>query len=32
VVSAGKGMSMKAKVTGNKEINEVVWGWFTNAG
>jgi hypothetical protein len=22
---------MKAKATGNKEINEVVWEWFTNA-
>jgi hypothetical protein len=28
----GKGrMKRKAKVTGNEEINEVVWGWFTNA-
>jgi hypothetical protein len=24
-------MKRKAKVTGNEEINEVVWGWFTNA-
>jgi hypothetical protein len=24
-------MKRKAKVTGNKEINEVVWEWFTNA-
>jgi hypothetical protein len=28
----GKGrMKRKAKVTGNEEINEVVWEWFTNA-
>jgi hypothetical protein len=24
-------MKRKAKVTGNEEINEVVWEWFTNA-
>jgi hypothetical protein len=24
-------MKRKAKVTGNEEINEVVWKWFTNA-
>jgi hypothetical protein len=24
-------MKRKAKVTGNKEINEVLWKWFTNA-
>jgi hypothetical protein len=24
-------MKRKAKVTGNKEINEAVWDWFTNA-
>jgi hypothetical protein len=24
-------MKRKANVTGNKEINEVVWEWFTNA-
>jgi hypothetical protein len=28
----GKGrMKRKAKVTGNEEINEVVWEWFTSA-
>jgi heme A synthase len=24
-------MKWKAKVTGNEEINEVMWEWFTNA-
>jgi hypothetical protein len=24
-------LKRKAKVTGNKEIDEVVWEWFTNA-
>jgi hypothetical protein len=24
-------MKRKAKVTGNEEINEAVWEWFTNA-
>jgi hypothetical protein len=24
-------MKRKSKVTGNEEINEVVWEWFTNA-